>query len=785
MKYNRNQFNLLLERMSNRYSYDESIELKNKQLLTEGFGKGFFNILKNISIKTPQIQRLQNLTGDLNNGISSKNIGELLNTRSADGLIGINSIKNDLKKSGVELNSVEVDGLNNYFKVIAGVDDALQKRGNNSVTSIINRLDDTNLTLKQKEKYVAEIFDDNPKLINIGMSDGSKIINRGDIKGAVSENFVYLSKKNITQFVNTKMSVLRGKKYSVKKMVRHNNFGAGDFLVSHKDYDTYMLLKSADATSQLQTTLKSKGYELIPTDKSSSSFNKKTNKKKSIQVTDADVIKRGILGAKWGLLWKFLGITAIEMTIAGIFWLYECIMLMNNETYNEYDDKNSGLVKDSYTIVKEYELDDCIRVHVEELDTLNPNPRKKMNVDFFDVIIPWGWPVRGGITLISGMSLSFKKTSESLTKIIQSKGEKAVEDALENLTVKEIVNFDCEAKASEIAKNALTSGSEQTIMNDIFTQITGYGGVDSEKLGNAIAAGIETFDNTQEEILKQADMIEIDLGNYNDGVEGKYQMKNYGIGERIRHKCNCKKYFFIYEKLKQLTEEINNGENCKGVIGKLDIYSADGFKDIKNYNNKIFSVSECDVVKKEIEDLEVVWINAGGENVIDITKVAKCSENEITIQKSYASICEEDAVKRGEISKDKTISLPSVTYGLEEPNKDYGWQLDEDLEGDEKIDCGSIQAYWFLTWDNNQSDFVEILEPSEEDGTPKVDWVNSNGKVVFKINEKNINYFETNYPYFCSYGNIYGEKSKEECITEFVAYVNSMPWCFNKFFESN
>ena len=84
MKYNRNQFNLLLERMSNRYSYDESIELKNKQLLTEGFGKGFFNILKNISIKTPQIQRLQNLISGADAGISSKNIDQLVKAKSAD-----------------------------------------------------------------------------------------------------------------------------------------------------------------------------------------------------------------------------------------------------------------------------------------------------------------------------------------------------------------------------------------------------------------------------------------------------------------------------------------------------------------------------------------------------------------------------------------------------------------------------------------------------------------------------------------------------------------------------
>ena len=41
MKYNRNQFNLLLERMSNRYSYDESIELKNKQMNIKGYSDKF------------------------------------------------------------------------------------------------------------------------------------------------------------------------------------------------------------------------------------------------------------------------------------------------------------------------------------------------------------------------------------------------------------------------------------------------------------------------------------------------------------------------------------------------------------------------------------------------------------------------------------------------------------------------------------------------------------------------------------------------------------------------
>ena len=43
MKHNRNQFNLLMERMSNRYSYDESIDLINKQL---SLGSGISTIFK-------------------------------------------------------------------------------------------------------------------------------------------------------------------------------------------------------------------------------------------------------------------------------------------------------------------------------------------------------------------------------------------------------------------------------------------------------------------------------------------------------------------------------------------------------------------------------------------------------------------------------------------------------------------------------------------------------------------------------------------------------------------
>ena len=155
MKHNRNQFNLLMERMSNRYSYDESIDLINKQLLTEGFGNTFFRRLKGIDVnlRTPQINRLQKVMGGLDEGLTKENINDLINAKGPDGIhSGINLIKNDLKKANISLDKIEENGLDNYFKVLGGVDDALKGNIDNSVIGVINKLDDTNLTLKQKQK---------------------------------------------------------------------------------------------------------------------------------------------------------------------------------------------------------------------------------------------------------------------------------------------------------------------------------------------------------------------------------------------------------------------------------------------------------------------------------------------------------------------------------------------------------------------------------------------------------------------------------------------------------
>ena len=177
MKHNRNQFNLLMETMSNRYSYDESIDLINKQLLTEGFGNTFFRRLKGIDVnlRTPQINRLQKVMGGLDEGLTKENIRDLINAKGPDGNSGINLIKNDLKKANISLNKIEENGLDNYFKVLGGVDDALQGRIDNSVIGVINRLDDTNLTLKQKQKYLTEVFEENPELINRSMPASKQI----------------------------------------------------------------------------------------------------------------------------------------------------------------------------------------------------------------------------------------------------------------------------------------------------------------------------------------------------------------------------------------------------------------------------------------------------------------------------------------------------------------------------------------------------------------------------------------------------------------------------------
>jgi hypothetical protein len=796
MKYNRNQFNLLLERMSNRYSYDESIELKNKQLLTEGFGRGFFNILKNISIKTPQIQRLQNLISGANAGISSKNIDELLNARSADGLIGINSIKNDLKKAGVELDSVGVDGLNNYFKVIAGVDDVLKGRGKNSVISIINRLDDTNLTLKQKEKYVAEVFEDNPNLINLGMPDGSKIIKRGNIKEAVSENFVYLSKKNVGDFVNSRVVISNNQKITPKKLIKNNNFNSGDYLVTSKESDAIVLLKSEDATSDIVTKLRGLGYDVTSVDKPNKRIQSISNKGNVAIVTPEKGIRDVRTGKERWIkkLAKYLGI--IEGTQVGLAMM-ECLYRMFFTTYKEYDIDNAKPGGESYKIV-DWEFRDCIRTKtVAQMDTNNPDPIPNMVFGWWETLIPLGviavpvfnWVVRGAV--------DFTKLMGDVEKLIASETKQLTESALEKKSIKEIVNYNCEDELKNIVDKVLEPDGEDKIMNDIFTMVTGVGGVDPKTLGESIDTALNEIGGKKEEYDKLVEKMEVTINLRNKGLGEKYKMKNGGALEKSKHFCRRQKLYYIKKKINMVTEQskLTKKKDWCGVnTAKLDIYSTEGFKEKDDPTSKTFSVDSCTETKKEIGQLIILSNNVDPSEVKGIKGklniLGKCEDNELENLEIGQNTCYESEIKNEELDEvldeldiDEVITIKK--HEVTNSNKYYGWQYDKDDAEDQPFDCSQLQSVWISKWSKNQEVFAEVLDNTLE---KNVDWISSNGIPVFSINEKNIRYFESNYPQFCDSTNRFKvdgvKNTEEECINEFVDYVSGLG-CWDTFYGTN
>tara|TARA_R110000803_G_scaffold40400_1_gene87065 strand:- start:2384 stop:4843 length:2460 start_codon:yes stop_codon:yes gene_type:complete len=816
MKHNRNQFNLLMERMSNRYSYDESIDLINKQLLTEGFGNTFFRRLKGIDVnlRTPQINRLQKVMGGLDEGLTKENIRDLINAKGPDGNSGINLIKNDLKKANISLNKIEENGLDNYFKVLGGVDDALQGRIDNSVIGVINRLDDTNLTLKQKQKYLTEVFEENPELINRSMPaskqidfeiiDGRVRMKKNNITDVVEDNFLYLSSNSVKDFVNESIIKFNGKTPSPMNIIKGNDFEIGDILISKKDSKAFFSMKAEDATTNVQTKLKSEGYDVFPVDKPSGKFKEKVENQQGVPIflskdELAETFAKGLYLRKIKFL-KVLGIIDL-VQIAG--FIIECMIRMGFDDYKEWNPDAPIEAEDKYTITKNYDISDCFRIKV--VDAASPDPISRMKIPWWAAIIP-GAPIAYAVfEAVTKIGIDITKVSNDLDKIISGTANRAFVRALEKLSIKQIVNYDCETPSRDIISGVIKPDSEQEILNNLFETITGFGGVDPETISNAIDEGIAAFGGAKSDYEDTMDKIEIDISNNNEGLEEKYQMKNFGMLERAKHYCRRQKLSFIKKKINIVTEQSKTSEGntekwCAVNTAKLDIYSPSGFKIGDNPKSGSFSVGDCKDTKKEITQLITLAYNnkpeeAEGLENLDI--LSNCDDAELKVLKSNQDSCyippdKNEALK--EILKDfDDIEVKVVIHKKDVSNKYYDWQYDKDNKDDSPLKCSQLQSIFIGTTNGSKKNEIitKLSNVTSDDGTiieaelkEGVDWEVRNKRVVYNINEKNIRFFENNYTYFCTDGRrntVDGVKNtKEVCINDLVTHVKTMG-CWGEF----
>ena len=817
MKHNRNQFNLLMERMSNRYSYDESIDLINKQLLTEGFGNTFFRRLKGIDVnlRTPQINRLQKVMGGLDEGLTKENITDLINAKGPDGNSGINLIKNDLKKANISLNKIEENGLDNYFKVLGGVDDALQGRIDNSVIGVINKLDDTNLTLKQKQKYLTEVFEENPELINMSMPVGKQIdfeiidgrvrMKKNNITDVVEDNFLYLSSNSVKDFVNESIIKFNGKTPSPMNIIEGNDFEIGDILITKKDSKAFFSMKAKDATTNVQTKLKSEGYDVIPVDKPSGKFKEKVESQQSVPVFggDLNVISKGVAKGITLNTIKILKIWGYITEVQIAAFILECMLRMGLDDYKEWNPDAPIEAEDKYTITKKYDIRDCFRIKF--VDAASPDPISTMKIKWWQTLIPLGPIFFLGGEAVAKIGLDISRVSNDLDKIISGKADRAFVTALEKLSIKQIVNYNCETPSKDIISGAITPDSEQEFLNSLFETITGVGGVDPETISNSIDEGILKYGGAKSDYEDVMNKFDIDIKNNNSGLEEKYHMKNFGMLERSKHYCRRQKLSFIKKKINIVTEQSKTSEGntekwCAVNTAKLDIYSPSGFKIGDNPKSESFSVGDCKDTKKEISQLIILAKNNNPkeiEGLDNLDILSNCDDRELGVLKSNQDTCYTPPVKNealNEILKDlNDIEVKVDIHKKDVSNKYYDWQYDKDNKEDSPLKCSQLQSIFFgqTSGPKKNEIITKLHDTTSDDGTiteaeleEEVDWKKVNNKVVYNINEKNIRFFENNYTYFCTDGRrntVDGVKNtKEVCINDLVTHVKTMG-CWGEF----
>ena len=159
------KFNLMLERMEKRVSFDESVELKNKLLLNEGLGATIKQLAKG---GATAIESLPRATRMLVRGLE----GDL---KSLDDLFALDDVRvklnNELVDLGLSANAVK--GLDNFLDMTTAVKNASSPK--KVYTNMMDDMLGKGLDVDTSIAKIEDFYFDNPKLMDEVMGDSPEL----------------------------------------------------------------------------------------------------------------------------------------------------------------------------------------------------------------------------------------------------------------------------------------------------------------------------------------------------------------------------------------------------------------------------------------------------------------------------------------------------------------------------------------------------------------------------------------------------------------------------------
>jgi hypothetical protein len=799
------KFNLLIERMDKKYTYEESIN-KIKSLIVEGPGKKLSELIQggagfhSVDVP-PSLTSMKNIF-DIKKPVDMTDIDGVLNK-------GVDGIISDFQNMGRELSALDQKSLKNVFSYLEGIKSASDNAGDALININKNLKNNTNLDFNQRVEFIDEVYKDNPAVLDdvyLGKTDLNNVKNRNGefnskdaIESRIKDNFLSLDLDDIEFLYKNSTYTLR---FSPKKVFRNFNLKSGDLIVWKSSWGKgkYYIIPYENTSSTLIRNLEDNGYKTYTgTNYAGFEDSLPTGRGKGTVEDPLMVASPGLSALKFllgtgksgglGGIWfrnkagkrrfpSYIFIAGSKLTLL----LIECTtqQIFGNQKINKLVDG----VEEEYT----FNFGDCFfGQSYETKDGLESYEPWFYLWHGYNIVIPEPLPIvialGGGF---AGLVIKYNlknRQEEYLNRFMND-----LNALFENLTIRQVLSE--KVNIDEEIDKILMNGTVEKYFK-VIGWVSGieYNEQDVKEFVLSTIEGVSEAEvegkEKQEEVRKK---LEEELGGHiqinNDiSKEGDtlYDIEINNLKQTYINKSKIVKGQIINEKLdthyKSIEGEAEEKRGlCKGMEVELDLYSDNGWK--VGDSRSTLSDDNCKDSKDNLVDIIYVMETndvKGYEGLKDFTKRIKC--NLLILKDSYEHTCENNdgspVVDVEEVEVNGTI-----TY-IQKPTTEYDFQKIEEKEtngkkgyivvaGFDSIDLAHKMMSMSGSIINDPNKGIKFLIDNGLEYRVGKKGTSAERKFCVKLTEKNLRTLETHgNGGFCS-----KSADKAKCINKLIEMIN-------------
>ena len=791
-------FNLLIERMNKKYTYEESIN-KIRDLIVEGPGKRIKELIMGgaIHVDIPiSLRRISNIF-DVNRSVDIADIDGVLK-RGVDGII------EDFSSMGKNLTPLDQKSISNLFSYLEGIKSASDNAGDALISINKNLKNGTNLDLNQRIDFIDEVYKDKPSLLDEvypNKTDLNKVKNkngelnsRDAIESRIKNNFLSLDVDDIKFLYKNGTYRVR---FNPKKLFSKLNLKTGDLVVWNKNWGkgNYYIIPFEDTNPSMIKDLEKNGYKTY-TEANYTGIEGTIPKGGEVtaitQSKGANFFLRLLVGAnkKGGVGGFWFRTKSGKRLFPAYTWVASSklmLLIIECGVQDIFDKQKINRLVSGVEKEYSYTFADCM--FGSEYQT------KDGLVSYEPVFYAWhGYNILIPVTFQIVFGVAGKVFKEVLLNRLENRKEEyinrfnnKVDEMMGGLSIRGVLNFDTKLQV-EGSVNELLEDEDVTMYFKVIKWATGID-YNENDVKEFILNTIDGISEAELDSEKKRDEVRKDINekigkeiqiNNEISVEGdtNYDIQIENLKELFYESAKMKKGKIINEKLIAHKKEYD-GESeemkklCIDLEVMLDLYSLEGWEPGESLEG--LSDANCIDSKEKLEEIILVFSEkeaTGYEGLNEFNKEINC--NLLTIKDSYKNGCiNNQGTQVVDVKKEK---INGVITTITIPVKDYTFQEVKEVSGEYKIVAGFDDTDLLLKMLSMSGSIIK-------DSSKGIKFLNDNGleykvgtkgmptegKFCVKLTEKNLRTLET----YGKGGFCGGSADKAKCINTLIETIKN------------